>query len=117
MSTINFFICLLCVSLVSLGQVLIRLSAARIVANPNWLGALIAGPTLLAVCIYAGAMALWFFILTRVPLTLAFPVFGLCFILVPLLAHFLAGDPVSASTWVAGLFIMIGVSIGAFVRS
>lgn len=111
MTPVNVGLCLVCVTMVSLGQVLLRLVAinARDVV-PTYSIAFV-GSTWLAVAVYGGAMLMWLYILGRVPLSVAFPFFGLCFMLVPLLSHWIVGDPVSASTWVGAGVILVGISI------
>jgi undecaprenyl phosphate-alpha-L-ara4N flippase subunit ArnE len=116
MSPFNACLCLLCVSLASVGQVLLRLVAEKASRAAHLADAVFAGSTLLAVSVYGGAMVMWLFVLSRVPLTIAFPFFGLCFLLVPLFAHWIVGDPVSLSTWLGGGIILVGISVGTIVR-
>jgi undecaprenyl phosphate-alpha-L-ara4N flippase subunit ArnE len=110
-------LCLLCVSLVSIGQVLMRRAALIARQSDLGIGAWVNGTTLFAVAIYATAMLLWLWVLGRVPLTQAFAFFGLSFIVVPLLAHRLLDDPVSVQTWVGGAVIIGGIAITNWPRA
>lgn len=116
MTALNLILCVICVAVASLGQVLLRLVAAKISGAPHLIEAVLSLSTLLAISVYAGAMLLWLFILSRVPLTIAFPFFGLSFLLVPLFANRIAGDPVSASTWVGGTIILAGIAVSSNMR-
>ncbi|WP_425256817.1 EamA family transporter [Rubrivivax sp. RP6-9] len=112
MRAADILLCLLCVGCSAVGQVLMRaasLAAVRSgVAGPlAWLN----GTMLVAVCVYVAAMALWMFVLSRVPLTQAFAFFGLSFFIVPALAHRFFGDPVSLQTWLGAGIIMLGIVV------
>lgn len=105
-------LCVLCVCLVSVGQVMLR--AASLLAYQQtqtgpraWLN----GTTLCALAIYCCAMLLWLWILGRVPLSRAFAFFGLSFFLVPIIAHRFLGDAVSINTWIGAGIIMLGIVV------
>jgi undecaprenyl phosphate-alpha-L-ara4N flippase subunit ArnE len=115
MRLVDVVLCLVCVSLVSLGQVLLRgVSIAAANGGGQRVLSLQSG---IAVAVYGSAMLMWMFILSRVPLTQAFAFFGLCFFLVPLLANQLHGDPISARTWVGAAIIAVGVVVTALPRA
>lgn len=61
--------------------------------------------------IYAFATLAWLAVLARVPLSTAFPFYGLGFILVPLLSVLILGEKFRYSTMVGGITIMIGVIV------
>ena len=103
-------LCVLCVMLVSVGQVLLR--AASLLASASresglrpWLN----GTSLLAVSVYGSAMLLWLWVLSRTPLTQAFAFFGLSFFIVPALANRFLGDPVTLYTWIGAGVIIVGI--------
>lgn len=112
MKPIDIVLCIVCVSLISVGQVLLR-SMSQIgfgSENPgisSWINL----TSFAAVVIYGSAMIMWLWILSRVPITQAFAFFGLPFFLVPLLAHHIFGDPISVNTWVGAAIILIGVLV------
>lgn len=112
MKPIDIAFCLICVTLVSVGQVLLR-SASKIGFGSPQLGiaSWINLTSFVAVLIYGCAMIMWLWILSRVPITQAFAFFGLSFFLVPLLAHRFLGDPISINTWIGAIIILIGVLI------
>jgi undecaprenyl phosphate-alpha-L-ara4N flippase subunit ArnE len=109
--------CVLCVALVSAGQVLLRAAALR--GNDpesNGWGAWLNIITLLALVVYGLAMLLWLWILSRVPLSQAFAFFGLSFVLVPLLANRFLGDPVSLATWMGAALVVAGIVVSNLIR-
>lgn len=112
MKPIDIALCLICVTLVSVGQVLLR-SASQIGFGSPHMGvsSWINFTSFAAVFIYGSAMIMWLWILSRVAITQAFAFFGLPFFLVPLLAHHFFGDPISINTWIGAFIILIGVLV------
>ena len=108
-------LCLLCVALGSSGQVLLRAASTAAQASPTpGLRAWLTTTSISAVIVYAVGMVLWTWVLSRVPLTQAFAFFGLSFFTVPLMAHFVLGDPVGSNTWLGGAVICCGIVIAAW---
>jgi len=105
---------LLCVTLLAAGQMLFKVAAAQW-RIAGWTWATVEGflsPALLvALALYAVATVLWVFVLRSVPLTVAFPLYALVFVLVPLGAHFVLGEDFSWNTIVGGAIIVLGVAI------
>lgn len=112
MRVVDIALCLVCVALGSTGQVLLRMaSMAAARSDHPGLGGYLTGTSALAVVVYAGAMLLWAWVLSRVPLTQAFAFFGLSFVVVPLLSHRLLGDPLTPYTWAGAVVIMAGIAL------
>src|SRR5215469_13349068 len=78
--------------LLSTGQILFKQAAIVGNAKPFHL-ALLNGWMASALVLYAIATGLWVWILRTVPLSMAYPFVALGFILVPLAAHYLFGEP------------------------
>ena len=112
MKSVDVALCLLCVCLGSIGQVLLRTASLAAVrsAQPG-LASYLSGTAALAVVVYASGMLLWAWVLTRVPLTQAFAFFGLSFVVVPLLSHRWLGDPLTPYTWAGAVVIMLGIVV------
>lgn len=112
MRGVDIALCVSCVCLVSVGQVLLR-AASLLAAHGTQTGlrAWVNTTTLVAFVVYGSAMVLWMWILSRVPLSQAFAFFGLSFFLVPAIAHRFLGDTVSINTWVGAAIIMIGIVV------
>ena len=114
MSTRWLLLTLLCVVLIAAGQMLFKVAAAQWRID-GWSWATVRGflspAMVLALFLYGLTTILWVFILHAVPLTAAFPIYALVFVLVPVAAHFLLGEPWSWNTLVGGGIIMLGVII------
>ena len=63
----------------------------------------------LALAIYGVATVLWIFVLSRVPLTQAYPWVAGATVLVPLLGRFFYGEQVTSIFWVGMAFILVGL--------
>jgi drug/metabolite transporter (DMT)-like permease len=113
-STRWLLLTLLCVLLIAAGQMLFKVAAAQWRID-GWSWVTVRGflsPALvLALFLYGLTTILWVLILRAVPLSAAFPIYALVFVLVPVAAHFLLGEPWSWNTLVGGAIIMLGVMI------
>lgn len=95
--------------LLALGQVMFKYAAQDIqFSQPRTFLSL---PLGVALVVYALATVAWLGVLTRLPLAVAFPFYGLTFLLVPLFARWLLGEQVGWSTYVGGVVILIGIAI------
>lgn len=63
--------------------------------------------------LYAGGLLVWLAALSRLDLSVAVPVLGLNYALVPLGARILLGEPVHRTRWVGIAIIILGVTIVA----
>lgn len=92
---LTFTICSLAV-----GQVLFKMSAGSLVfSQPKTLFS----PILLAALVlYGVATVTWLLVLKRMPLSVAFPFYGLVFCIVPLLSHFILDERIRPLTLVGG---------------
>jgi drug/metabolite transporter (DMT)-like permease len=96
------------------GQILFKAAADKMRVSSGGLVALVSVELLSALALYAGATVLWIFILTRVPLSRAYPFALLGAVIVPVAAHFLFGEKIS-STYPLG-FVMILMGLWLCVR-
>ena len=105
---------LLCVALIAAGQMLFKSAAGQWrIDGWSW-GTLrsFLSPTMLgALTVYGATTVLWVLVLRAVPLTVAFPFYSLVFLLVPILAHFVLGEPLTWNAMVGGAVIVLGVVI------
>jgi drug/metabolite transporter (DMT)-like permease len=67
----------------------------------------------LAGALYAGGLLVWLAALSRLDLSVAVPVLGLNYALVPLAARVVLGEPVHRRRWLAIALIIVGVTIVA----
>ena len=102
-----------CVTLIAAGQVLFKLVALRSVSQPDaglvaqWLN----WPFLAALAIYGAATILWIWVLRFVPLNIAYPVFALAFIIVPLASYLMFREPLGWHHALGGIMIVCGVLV------
>jgi drug/metabolite transporter (DMT)-like permease len=105
---------LLCVAMIAAGQILFKVAAAQWRID-GWSWVTVRGflspAMVLALVVYGVTTILWVFILRTVPLGLAFPFYALVFVLVPVTAHFVLGEPWSWNALIGALVIMLGVII------
>lgn len=93
------------------GQILFKFAANGLqFGQPRTLLSL---PLLAALTVYALATLMWLMVLTRLPLSVAFPFYGLTFLLVPVLASIFLGETLRMQTLLGGLVILVGVTICA----
>jgi len=98
----------------SIGQALFKISADRAKNEPETafvMSLLLNGYFWLAMIVYGALMLIWVWILTRVPLSRAYPFVVLAFVFTPLLAKFLFGESLNLwYFWGLG-FILFGLGI------
>jgi drug/metabolite transporter (DMT)-like permease len=100
----------------STGQVLFKLAADRARTAPEnsfWVSVLGNGYFYIAVAVYAALTIAWVWILTRVPLSRAYPFVVLAFVITPLLANLFFGEHLdlwyfaSLALIVCGLMLLV----------
>lgn len=102
---------LVTLAMLACGQVLFKLVSAQLsFSRPS---SFFSGALLLALTVYGAATLLWLAVLARVPLSLAFPFYGLSFLLVPAFAWWLLHEPIRPQTWLGGAVILVGVVISS----
>ena len=114
MSLKGVLLVLACVALIGGGQLLFKAAAGQWRLDAGaWIAvrSLLSAAFVAALIIYGLATLLWVYALRTVPLGAAFPLYALTFLIVPLLAHFVAGEPLSTNTVIGGLVIIAGVFI------
>ena len=101
-------LCLIFATGLAVGQILMKLAATRIHedVSQNFVFALLSPPLLAALTLYAVVTALWLFILTKLPLSTAYPFSLLGSAIVPILAYLILRDPLTVK-YFAGLFLVL----------
>ena len=110
MKNIDYFYLLLCVSGMSVGQLLFKKAALSMpvfslpeIFKNSWF--------LLAIGLYGITTLGWVWILRFIPLSLAYPMMSLAFVLVPMLAWRVWGEPLHWRTWAGSGLIVAGVAL------
>lgn len=103
---------LLCVTGMSIGQLLFK-KAAMSITSFSFGGLIQNGWFLLAIVLYGATTLGWVWILRRAPLSLAYPFMSLAFLIVPALAWVFLSEPIHWRTFVGGALIMVGVVLAS----
>ena len=97
------------------GQVLFKLAALRFTPSPHWTQSLLSlalNPFLiLAILLYALLSAVWVWVLTFVPLSIAYPFVALTFVLTVASGAVLFGEAISPRLVLGGLMIIAGLIV------
>lgn len=115
MQTSSLYLTILCTLMLAAGQLLFKTAAEQIkfagrVPELIWNAA--SNPYLLTgLAIYAAATALWIWVLREAPLSIAYPITALAFVIVPLLSVAIFKEPFHVKYIYGGLLIVIGVIV------
>lgn len=99
------------IAMLACGQVLFKLASSTLSFTRP--ASLVSWTLFLALSIYGLATLLWLAVLAKVPLSTAFPFYGLTFLLVPTLSFWLLKEPVRPQIWYGGVIIMVGVIVSS----
>lgn len=102
---------ILCVVLISIGQMLFKRAALGVTDAGNWAHWVFNPWLLAALALYGVTTLFWVWILRHAPLHLAYPFMGLAFVLVPLMGALFLNEPVTARTFVGGALILAGIVV------
>jgi drug/metabolite transporter (DMT)-like permease len=112
MSTQNAVLLALNVLALSIGQVLFKLAAAGFGGSEPFVRQLLFNKYLIAaLVVYGLATGLWVALLRQVPLHVAYPFVAMAFFFVPLMAHWVLGEPLRWQTLTGASVIFVGVWI------
>lgn len=106
-------LCLLNTFLMAAGQILFKVgSSGKSIGNLTDILKLLFSPiVLLALCLYGGTTCLWLYILSKMPISQAYPIQALAFPLVLLVSMFFFQESVTATKWIGIGIIVFGVFI------
>ncbi len=113
MSVYLTLLTVLCVALISVGQVLFKTAASRIVDASDAYQWLLNGWLIGAFALYGVTTLFWVWVLRHAPLHLAYPFMGLAFLFVPLLSAAYLGEPVNWRTLAGGGLILAGIALAS----
>ena len=107
----NAFLLLLNIIMLVAGQVLFKLGLEKMggVALANSWKAMFVPHIIAGLVLYALATLVWFVILSRMPLSTAYPIQSLAYVLGMVIALLIFNEPVSLTKWVGAGVIIIGV--------
>jgi undecaprenyl phosphate-alpha-L-ara4N flippase subunit ArnE len=116
MTIANFFICILCAAAVTAGQILMKVAGNSWGEANTFFNYRTMFWTFLAFSIYAGSSVVWLYVLRQIPLSQAYPLMSLTFLLVPIASAIVFSETYSWINVVSSLVIMFGISINAISR-
>jgi drug/metabolite transporter (DMT)-like permease len=107
----TYFIALLCVLGIAVGQILFKLSASSL----HKTGSFFAQETLItlisALALYGITTLAWIWVLQKIDLGKAYPLMALAFLLVPIGSHFFLGEKFQVQYFVGVALIMTGIVV------
>lgn len=112
MTMVNVLLILGTICMLSVGQVLFKSASSHLdLSHPaSWISV----PLVAALSLYGLATVTWLVVLSRVPLSFAFPFYGLSFLLVPMIAAMFLSEPLRWQTLAGGAVILCGIGITAW---
>lgn len=105
----QFFLILAIVATVAVGQMLFKYTATLLNSATNGIWAWFNPYLFAALAIYGGATLAWIYMLRQVPLNLAYPLFALSFLFVPLLSLIIFSEPFTLRMLAGSAVIVFGV--------
>jgi len=95
------------------GQILFKMAAeAARARGGSFLGALVVQPKfILALALYGILTLLWTWILSKVPLSRAYPFVALAFVVTPVMAHLLLGERLSVGVMAGTALVFVGLVV------
>lgn len=117
MSLRSLLLTVLCVLMIAIGQLMFKTAASQWKFDGlTWTSAVnFLSPLMIAaLALYGIATVLWVYVLRTVPLSAAYAVFALAFVLVPLLAHFALDEPLSPKVLIGGVIIVVGIVVAVW---
>lgn len=108
-------LCLLNTLLMATGQTLFKIGASGKTLSSVWdIIRLFFSPVVfLALCLYAATTGLWLYILSRVPMSYAYPIQALAYPIVLLVSLLLFKESVTPMKWLGVAIIVCGVAVAA----
>ena len=114
MPLVPLLLTVLCVVMIAVGQLMFKGAAAQWkVDGISWstVASFLSPLMIAALVLYGAATVLWVYVLRTVPLSAAYAIFALAFLIVPLLAHFVLGEPLTRNVIIGGVVIVAGILI------
>lgn len=100
-----------CVVMIATGQLLFKLTANNLQGPGLAINTKALAILALALAIYGVATIAWIFVLRQAPLNRVYPLMALSFVLVPLGAHFLLGEPITPQYWLGAALLAAGLVV------
>ena len=106
----SYLLALCSVILGSSGQVLLK---AGMRDRPSLLAALVTPPVMAGFALYGIAAIIWLKVLSMLPLSTAYPILSLNFLLIPLASRLFLGEPLTGTKILGLLLVVSGIVVSA----
>lgn len=96
------------------GQLLFKLGAAKWSGESlsGWIISFLSNPCLMAaIFLYAATIVAWIYVLRVLPLSIAYPLTALAYIIVPVMSFLFLGEKISIGTFLGSVIIVLGVVV------
>ena len=100
----------------AIGQLLFKIGAGQLntASVSEFLGSALLNPILIgAVALYGATILVWIYVLSKMPLSIAYPITGLAYIIVPILSYYILDEKMNLMLMAGSFFIFIGISLVA----
>lgn len=98
----------------AIGQILFKLGAKNWHGDSliKWIWSFITNPFLVvAVFLYAFTIIIWIYVLKALPLSIAYPITALSYVIVPVISYFFLYEKITLHTFLGSLLIIVGVVV------
>jgi drug/metabolite transporter (DMT)-like permease len=111
--TMVYLILLLNIVLLVAGQTIWKLGLEKAggLDAGNWLQVMFSPLIMLGILIYGAATVLWLYVLSRLPISVAYPLQSFAFVLAMLIALFFFKESIPVNRWIGTAVILAGISI------
>ena len=109
MNGLQFSLLLLCVIAISAGQLLFKKAGLLLASEDGWLNSSMLVTMFLAALIYGAAALLWIYLLRDIPLSKAYMILALSFVMVPLASIVTYSERVGMGYIIGSAFILTGL--------
>jgi drug/metabolite transporter (DMT)-like permease len=114
MSLVNVVCLLAFITVLSAGQLLFKISSGALVGRhlaDGFIKLFLTPAFHSALLLYALSTLLWIWIISRVPLSLAYPFMALNVIAVPLLSQWLFSETLTMTYWIGAGLVLLGMTV------
>jgi drug/metabolite transporter (DMT)-like permease len=111
MSALQFFLTIVCVLAICVGQILFKYVGVTFQNTRTLLDPKVIAMSALALTIYGAATVLWIYLLRFIPLSRAYPYMALSFVIVPVFSAVLFREPLSLAYFMGTALILSGLVV------
>ena len=107
----EYFVAILCVVGLSIGQILFKFGAVGLAQSGNFLNVKTATPIVIAMFLYLVTSLAWIWVLRKIDLGRVYPLMALAFVIVPIGSHFVFGERFQTQYFLGLTLIIAGIVV------